>query len=85
MVLVGLNRWLKPFEYHPNDPDLCFSRTLKLLIRPTAIKEPQLSHNFTPLPSDHDGEEMVEYHELSRSNHSSSDRAVKSSDEETKL
>ena len=85
MVLVGLNRWLKPFECHPKDPNSCFGRTLKLLTRPTAMEEPQLSHSFTPLSSDHDGEGMIEYHELTRSNPSGSDRAVKPSDEETKL
>ena len=82
---MGLNWWLKPFQYHAKDPKLCFNRTLNLLIRPNAIKGPQLSHGSTPLSSDHDDEELTEYHKLTRSIPSDFDRADVSSDEETKL
>jgi len=91
LILIGLNWWLKPFEYHPKDPNSWFSRALKLLIRPSAIIEghsqptPQLSHEFTPLSTDDETDGMIEYYHLSRSVPSGTDKTNTSSGEETKL
>jgi len=74
LILIGLNWWLKPFEYHPKDANSWFSRALKLLIKSTAITEqhtkstPQLSHDFTPVSSESGSLKVVEYYQLSRPN-----------------
>ena len=84
-----MNWWLKPLEFHLRDPSTKLGRVLKLLIRPIAIREPspQLNNDdFTALSSDNDNEEeMVEYHQLLRSDPSVSDGIVVSSEDETEV
>ena len=68
LILIGLNWWLKPFKYHPKDPNSRFNRVIKLLFRSSVIKEHQsllASQPSDNITADNDNEEMVEYHHLS--------------------
>lgn len=93
LILFGLNWWLKPIEYHPKNLNSCFSCALKLLIRPTAIREhqsflpstPRLAHDFTPLSSDNNSDRIVGYYQLAKSDPSSSDKIDTSSGKETTI
>ena len=88
LIFIGFNWWLKPLKYYPKDPNSRFNRVLRLLIRSSAIEEqqsllsPQQSDDFTP---NNDSGEMMEYHQLSKSDPSDCDEINASSDEETKI
>lgn len=71
LILIGLNWWMKPIQYHPKDPNSCSHQVLKFFIKSTTgepIPAHQLSTTLTPDTSYKESNTMLEYYQITRSN-----------------
>jgi len=87
LILLGLNWWLEPLQYHPEDPKSCSHQILKFLIKssPTEpISAHQLSNTIVPDSTDNEAASMMKYYQMTQLGTNDVNKPVLS-DNDTKL
>ena len=88
LILMGLNWWMKPIQYHPNNPDSCFTRFIKIFIRLDAVRPPGYRPDpftISPGATDDEFEGTTEYYQLTRSDPLSKSNKAPFDEEEIEL